>query len=249
MNSQKSRKFVVAIAMAAAVGVAVVTFALRSHGVAPIAQSVAPPAPLSLNSSAPAAVAQIPDAPAAIVQTPEASAAVSDVEVVATRKAGTATSPAAEPKRARTRNLPKADVGAVATDDTVARAAPEAAAGASPAIAAVATNVDPVKSVADLAATSATLTSPTDDQRTGTSTVMPAAMPASDGQITLDVKSEIAVNSLTRDVNIGVSTTDGVVALTGNLASQDAIDHVKDMVARVKDVKSVDTSALIVANL
>jgi hyperosmotically inducible protein len=243
MNSQKSRKFVVAIAMAAVVGIAVVTFALRSHSVAPIAQSVAPAA----------AVAQIPDAPAAVVQTPDAAAAVSDIEVVASRKASTATSPAAEPKRARTRNLGKADVGAVATDDTVARVAPEAAAGASPAITAVATNVDPVKSVADLAATPATLTSPTDDQKTGTSTVMPAAipaeMPASDGQITMDVKSEIAVNSLTRDVNIGVSTTDGVVALTGNLASQDAIDHVKDLVAKVKDVKSVDTSALIVANL
>jgi hyperosmotically inducible protein len=72
---------------------------------------------------------------------------------------------------------------------------------------------------------------------------------ASDGQITTDVKSQLAGDSLSKDVNIGVSTTHGIVALTGSLASQVAIDHVKDVVGKVKDVKSVDTSALILASL
>jgi hyperosmotically inducible protein len=72
---------------------------------------------------------------------------------------------------------------------------------------------------------------------------------ASDSQITTDVKSQLAGDSLSKDVNIGVTTTDGVVALTGTLASQIAIAHVKDVAAKVKDVKSVDTSALVLASL
>jgi hypothetical protein len=70
-----------------------------------------------------------------------------------------------------------------------------------------------------------------------------------DSQITTDVKSQLAGDSLSKDVNIGVTTTDGVVALTGTLASQIAIAHVKDVAGKVKDVKSVDTSALVLASL
>jgi len=40
------------------------------------------------------------------------------------------------------------------------------------------------------------------------------------------------------------SAPNGVVALTGTMATQDAIDHVKGVAEKVKDVKSVDTSAL-----
>jgi hyperosmotically inducible protein len=81
-------------------------------------------------------------------------------------------------------------------------------------------------------------------------TVAPAAaVAATDSQITTDVKSQIAGDSPGKDPGIGVSTTNGVVALSGSLASQDAIDHVRIVVASVKDVKSVDTSALTVSNL
>jgi hyperosmotically inducible protein len=41
-----------------------------------------------------------------------------------------------------------------------------------------------------------------------------------------------------------VTTTQGVVVLSGTLASQDAVDHVKQVAQNVQDVKSVDTSAL-----
>jgi len=138
MDSQTSRKIIVAGGMAAAVGIAVMTFALRSHAVPAVAQTSHPPAPR----------AQIPDAPAV-------------------------------------------------------------------------------------------------DQKVGTST----ELAASDSQITTDVRFEIAGDSLAKDVNIGVTTTHGVVVLTGSLPSQDAIDHVKDLAGKVKDVKSVDTSALILASL
>jgi hyperosmotically inducible protein len=56
--------------------------------------------------------------------------------------------------------------------------------------------------------------------------------------------------SITSASNItGVLVPQGVVALTGSLASQRAIDHVKDVAGKVKDVKSVDTSALVLASL
>jgi hypothetical protein len=46
------------------------------------------------------------------------------------------------------------------------------------------------------------------------------------------------------DAKVGVTTINGVVVLTGTLATQDAIDHVKGVAEKVQVVKSVDTSAL-----
>jgi hyperosmotically inducible protein len=110
-----------------------------------------------------------------------------------------------------------------------------------PAAETVASSVDHVKSADKSPPPPATGSSPADEQKVATST----ELAASDSQITTDVKSQIAGDN----PNIGVTTTHGVVALTGNLASQDAIDHVKDVAGKVKDVKSVDTSALILASL
>ena len=155
MNSQNSRKIIVASGMAVVVVIALVTFALRSHPAASVAQTPLTPTPFAQTpADTPAAAAQIPPAPPGVAQTPDAPAAVAHTEFA-----------------------------------------------------------------------------------------------ASDSQITTDVKSEIAGDSLSKDANIGVTTTHGVVALTGNLASQDAIDHVKDVAGKVKDVKSVDASALILASL
>jgi hypothetical protein len=71
MNSQMSRKIIVAGGMAVAVGIAVAIFALRSHPVTPIAQTPRPPAPVAqIPTAAPAAVAQVPDAPAAVPEVP-----------------------------------------------------------------------------------------------------------------------------------------------------------------------------------
>jgi hypothetical protein len=74
MNSQTSRKIIVASGMAVVVAIAIVIFALRSQ---PVAQSPHAPAPIAQSpAAARAAVAQAPDAPAAVAQTPDASAAV-----------------------------------------------------------------------------------------------------------------------------------------------------------------------------
>jgi hyperosmotically inducible protein len=67
---------------------------------------------------------------------------------------------------------------------------------------------------------------------------------ASDSWITTKVKSEILASSLAKGFEVSVKTTHGVVVLTGSLANQDAVDHVKDIAQKVKGVKSVDVSGL-----
>jgi hyperosmotically inducible protein len=73
------------------------------------------------------------------------------------------------------------------------------------------------------------------------SSIEPAA---SDIRITTAVKSEFAADGSSEDASVGVSTTNGVVVLSGTLATQDAIDHLKGIAEKIQDVKSVDTSAL-----
>lgn len=70
---------------------------------------------------------------------------------------------------------------------------------------------------------------------------------ASDNWITTKVKSEIMADSVSKGFDVTVTTTHGVV-VEGALASQNAIDHVKDLTEKVKGVKSVDTSSLTVAS-
>lgn len=241
-NSQKTRKIIVASGMAAVVGIAVVIFALRSHPATPVAQTAPPVTPPAAQTfpAAPEAAAPMPAAPPA-AQIPEVPAVVAHGDSVSSKSADAATAAAPEPKVARTRHLAKA----ATTNGTVTRTGSAADTSEKPAVETVASSVDPVKSADESTRTPATSGSSTDTQNVGTSTDSAAA----DTQITSDVKSEIASDSLTKDVKIGVTTTHGVVALTGKLASQDAIDHVKDVAGKVKDVKSVDASALILASL
>ena len=70
---------------------------------------------------------------------------------------------------------------------------------------------------------------------------------ASDSWITTKVKSEIAADSLTKGATVGVTTLHGAVVLKGTLASFDAIEHVKEIAEKVKDVKSVDTTGMKIA--
>jgi hyperosmotically inducible protein len=65
-----------------------------------------------------------------------------------------------------------------------------------------------------------------------------------DSKITTEVKSRLAADSVTKDADLSVNTTQGVVVVSGTVASQDAVDHVKLVAQNVPDVKSVDTSAL-----
>ncbi|MDO8284087.1 MAG: BON domain-containing protein [Rhodoferax sp.] len=68
----------------------------------------------------------------------------------------------------------------------------------------------------------------------------------SDSWITTKVKSEILANSVSKAFKVSVKTKSGVVALTGKLPSQDAIDLVKMIAEKVKGVKSVDVSGLVI---
>jgi hyperosmotically inducible protein len=68
----------------------------------------------------------------------------------------------------------------------------------------------------------------------------------SDSWITTKVKSEIASDSMSKGFDVHVKTTNGVVVLRGTLSNKDAIAHVKDLAEKVKGVKSVNTSGLVV---
>ena len=79
-------------------------------------------------------------------------------------------------------------------------------------------------------------------------TVAKTKRAVSDSWITTKVKTELLADSVSKGFDVSVETVHGVVVLKGKLASLDAIDHVKDIAAKVKGVKSVDTSGLMVAD-
>jgi hyperosmotically inducible periplasmic protein len=236
MNSQTSRKIIVASGMAVVVALGVVIIALRSHSATSVPQTLHPPTPIAETPAAPAATAEIPTVPAAVAQTPDAAAAVAQTDSVESKSAGNADPSAVEPKLAHNLHPAKASPSAVATNDTVTRTESATDTSEKPATETVADSVTPPP---------VSSSSPADDQKAGPGT----AFAASDSQITTDVRSEIAGDGLSKGVNIGVTTTHGVVVLTGSVASQEAIDHVKDVAGKVAGVKSVDTSALVLASL
>jgi len=73
------------------------------------------------------------------------------------------------------------------------------------------------------------------------------APPNPDARITNDVQSSIAGVLPGGEAHVGVATHGGVVVLTGNLPSQQAIDQVTAVAGLVQDVRSVDASALVLA--
>lgn len=76
----------------------------------------------------------------------------------------------------------------------------------------------------------------------------PVASPSAgfDSQITADVKAEIAVVAPTGSIE--VTTTDGVVELTGSVHSQEEVEKVRMAASNVPAVREVDVSALMVSN-
>lgn len=68
----------------------------------------------------------------------------------------------------------------------------------------------------------------------------------SDSWITTKVKAEILANSVSKAFKVSVKTKRGMVSLKGKLPSQDAIDLVKMIAEKVKGVKSVDVSGLVI---
>jgi hyperosmotically inducible protein len=246
MNFQKSRKIIVAGGMAAVVGIGIATFALRSHPAISVAETPLPPSPVAQAPAAmPDAAAQLPVAPPAAAQIPDAPVVAPHDDTVVSKRADTRSPPAVAAKIARNRHLADAATSVVATNGTVTRTGFAVEMGEKPAAVTFTNSVDRAMRTDEVTMPRAISRSPADDLKVATST----EFAASDSQITTDVKSEIASDSRSKGANIGVITTHGVVALTGSLASQDAIDHVRDVAGKVKDVKSVDTSALTLASL
>jgi hypothetical protein len=125
MDSQTSRKIIVAGSMAAVIGIGVATFALSSH-------HATSPAP---NSQIPPTVASTTDAPVAVASPPDTAAAVTpitDAPAVAYNetvgpKIGEATNPAGvEPNVAANRRLAKAPTRADSDARVVRPAEPSA---------------------------------------------------------------------------------------------------------------------------
>jgi hyperosmotically inducible periplasmic protein len=259
--SSSSRKIIIAIAMAAVVGIGTVTFALRSHRTTAVAQIPAVSASVPQAPDAASSVAQTPAVAAAVPQTPDVPVSAAQRDRLTSTASNTAvpasgdTTPAAiepkstavEPKSAVDRHVAKAHTGVGTTNRTVTRTGSAVDSSEKPAAATVASSMDGGKSVdlpmspsapSGVAANAPEVAMSTEPASSSTE---PAA---SDIRITTAVKSEIAADSSSKDANLGVTTTNGVVVLTGTLATQDAIDHVKGVAEKVKDVKSVDTSAL-----
>ncbi len=228
MNPKTSHKIIAAGSMAAAIAIGVAMFAMRSHPAASAPETVPLPPPVAQTSMAsPDDAASAPTASGAVAALSEAPAAPARSDNVGTVAGFESTAPTLKPKQGRSQDGTDAGARGDRTAETVAQ------------------RVERLRST-DVAAARLTLdNSPAVDPVAG----MSAALPASDSQITTDVKTAIAGDLAVKDLEIGVSTTDGVVALTGKVASQGAIDQVKDVAAKVKDVKSVDTSALILASL
>jgi hyperosmotically inducible periplasmic protein len=237
MNSELSRKLIVACGMAVVVGIIAVTFTLRSHHPTSVAQISQPPAPVAQFPDVPAPVAPTPDASAAVAPVPDAAVAVAPKDNVGAKIGDTDSSAVVEPKVAGNGHPAKARISADSTDRTVAPTAdtPKKSAGET-----LAKSVHGVKSVDELTMPSAPSRTTTDAQE-GVTSNEPAS---SDSRITTELKSQFAADSISKDVDIGVTTTQGVVVLTGTLVTQDAIDHVKNVAEKVKDVKSVDISAM-----
>jgi hypothetical protein len=75
---------------------------------------------------------------------------------------------------------------------------------------------------------------------------MATAPAGDDSQITADVKAEIA--AITAPGTIEVTTTNGVVELTGSVPTQEDVEKVRMAAGNVPAVRDVDVSALMVSN-
>jgi hypothetical protein len=171
MDSQSTRKIIVAGGMAAVVGISVVAFALTSHHSPSAAQLSPAQDSLAPTPTGPAAVVPTPDAPAAVAQTP-AAPAVAQVPVAPAAVAPIPDAPAvAQPKAARPRHLAKAPTSAETTTRVVPLAEPtvEKSAGETPA-----QSVESVKS-ADEVTTPSVPSGTTTGAQEGSASTEPAA--------------------------------------------------------------------------
>lgn len=75
-------------------------------------------------------------------------------------------------------------------------------------------------------------------------TAMSSDQPVTDTWITTKVKSELATTDGVKSMDIGVKTVDGMVTLTGVLATEIAVKKATAAAESVKGVKKVDATGL-----
>ena len=224
MNPESSLKIRVASGMAVVLAVIAGTVALRSHHSTSVAQIAQPSAAVAPIADAPAAVAPIPAAPAAVAPIPDAPVAITNKDSVGAKTGAAASLAAVEPKVASNRHPAQAHSSADTTETLDKK------------------RVDGVNSAREQMMPSAASGTAIDAQEAPKSDELAAL----DVVITTEVKSRLAADSIGKDVDIGVTTTHGIVVLTGTVLTQDAIDHARGVAEKVKDVKSVDTSAMMI---
>lgn len=143
-------------------------------------------------------------------------------------------------KLMRQDGIKQSDIKVTTTNGVVTLEGKASSAEASHAAAEAAREVDGVKSVYNGLITP----SSSEAEAKAKKAVATTKRVVSDSWITTKVKSQLLGDNVSKGFNITVDTKGGVVVLKGELANQDAIDHVKDIAANTEGVKSVDTSAL-----
>jgi len=173
MNSELSRKIIVASGMAVVVGIIAITVSLRSHHPAPVAQTSEPPAALAPVPEAPAPVAPTADVAAAVAPIPDASAAIASNENADAKIDETASSATVEPGVIGNRHHAKARMSANTTDRTVAPAS-NVDLGEKSADEKLANNVTGATSVVELTIPPTTASTTSTDAQDGATSTEPA---------------------------------------------------------------------------
>lgn len=73
-----------------------------------------------------------------------------------------------------------------------------------------------------------------------------SAQPVGDSWITTKVKADLLATEATKGLDINVTTTNGVVTLSGKLDSKAEVDQAVALARGIKGVKSVDATTLTV---
>jgi hyperosmotically inducible periplasmic protein len=147
----------------------------------------------------------------------------------------TATTARVKERLAQDERLANAKISVTTNDGVVILTGTAPSADASDAAEQVAEGVKGVKSV--------------DNQIAAPSKLSRVEHKVSDDWITTKVKTQLITDrSVMGDSNISVSTSAGVVHLTGTAVSKDAYNQAKSVAQNVKGVRSVDTSQLHLAS-
>ncbi len=241
MNSNPTSKIVVGLGLAVVFGFGVSVFAVRAKHEAQVARDAAAAAVAAPTDQNATSGTALPQSAAAQTPTDQAATASSAPPAVAP---GVAPTPVAATAAAAS-NVAKDDAGTGTSDQSK----PGKSKASDRADRHVAKTRNSGEAPGTRVASAANQVPAQSGQEVAVSDAAPATSSgaaASDSQITANVKSEIATAAPNSNVN--VTTTNGVVALTGSVPSQDAVDQASQAAQRVVGVKHVDASALTVSN-